>query len=687
MRQLLATIAWAWALSAQTPPPADDKPKEQPKPVHTSLTITSTPVEPAIDHRNSEVFQQTLFSRDDQVFHQLNAGINAGQHEGGGKSIEIRRFGFNLDHGGVNGGLKVLVDNVQQNQTTQGHGQGYLGSLKSLTPELIQDAQIVNGPFSAEYGDFSGLGVVHIRLRDSLPHLLTARLQGGSFSTQRGFLGISPNWKRTDAFFAFEGSHSDGPFVKPLDYRRDNITTNVTRRLGEHRSVGLRFNGGLNRYNSSGQIPLDEVAAGRLDRFGFLDPGEGGRIRAATVAGYFRNEDARGGVWKLDAFATRSLFDLYSNFTFFLNDPENGDAIQQHDSRYVQGANAQYVRPHALFGRQSIFTAGANLHDNHINAGLYPRIGRDPIGVTTRANAHVTNSAGYLQENLSLWNGRLLLGGGLRYDAFRFDIRDRVDPLQSAAENSGRFQPKATVAFTPTRRLPITLHANYGRGISSIDARSILTNRQGTKLATTDFSLLGLASRWERLSFAVDAFLIDRSSELVYVADDGSLEFLGPSRAYGFEAKTSVALTRNLSWSGGLTRVSNAFYRATSPRAYVDRAPHFVANAALTLSSWRNWTGSLRWRGINSYRLDQLDPAIRGAGHSVFDLSIVRRVSRRLDCNFALDNAMNRRYYETQNYIESRPYPDAPAAAGIHATPGYPLTITVGVTFRLGPKG
>ena len=30
----------------------------------------------------------------------------------------------NLDHGGVNGGLRVLLDNVQQNQGTQGHGQG-----------------------------------------------------------------------------------------------------------------------------------------------------------------------------------------------------------------------------------------------------------------------------------------------------------------------------------------------------------------------------------------------------------------------------------------------------------------------------------------------------------------------------------------------------------------------------------
>src|SRR5271157_3732633 len=130
---------------------------------HDSVVITARTLEPAVDLRNAEVFNRTLFTRDDQMMQQLDAGIDAGQHEGGGKSLEIRRFGFNLDHGGVNGGLKVLVDGVQQNQATQGHGQGYLGALKALSPELIQDVDIVNGPFSAEYGDFSGLGVVHIR--------------------------------------------------------------------------------------------------------------------------------------------------------------------------------------------------------------------------------------------------------------------------------------------------------------------------------------------------------------------------------------------------------------------------------------------------------------------------------------------------------------------------------------------
>ena len=148
----------------------------------------------------------------------------------------------------MNGGLKILVDNVQQNQGTQGHGQGYLGSLKSLSPELVEGVSIINGPFSAAYGDFSGLGVVKIDLKESLPQIFTARVQGGSFNTFRGFFAYSPKIKNVEAFIAYEPSYSDGPFENPLRYRRDNITGNFTYKLDEKQSIGLKFNVGRNDF-------------------------------------------------------------------------------------------------------------------------------------------------------------------------------------------------------------------------------------------------------------------------------------------------------------------------------------------------------------------------------------------------------------------------------------------------------
>jgi len=654
--------------------------------IHDSLVISASQLDPTIDRRNEAVYRDTLFSRDDQVFHTLDAGINAGQHEGGGKSLEISRFGYNLDHGGVGGGLKVLVDNVQQNHGTQGHGQGYLGQLKSLTPELVQDVDILNGPFSAEYGDFSGLGVVHIRLKESLDDQLTARFQGGRFGSFRTFLGYSPELKNGKAIVAYEGSRTDGPFINPLNYKRDNVTGNYIRSFGETKSLGFKFNLGHNDFVSSGQIPLDEVAAGRLDRFGFIDPDNGGRVRSGLFSAYFKRESSRGSVFKLDGFVARSLFDLYSNFTFFLNDEANGDEIQQHDSRLQEGANAQLLQPYKLFGQRALLIAGANYHDNQINVGLNNSINRAPVSVATKANARVTNAAGYVQQGIDLFHGHLHAEGGLRYDYFRFKVDDQVEPAFSGARGASRAQPKFNLAVTPTDRLPLSIYFNYGRGISSQDARGVAQQPDGERLSTTDFYQTGAAFNFKRVSFSGDLFLIDRSNEQVYIPDDGSFEFKGPSRAYGFEAKTSIKLTRHLAFNGGVTRVMNAFFRGAEPRVYVDSAPHLTANAALTFAGWKGWSGSLRYRHINSYRLDGEDPSLRASGFDVLDLGVTKRVRRWVDFNLSIDNLSDKRYFETQNYFESRIKPGDPVVARIHATPGYPFTVTAGLTLRLGAK-
>src|SRR5207245_10070134 len=95
---------------------------------------------------------------------------------------------------------------------------------------------------------------------------------------------------------------------------------------------------------------------------------------------------------------------------------------------------------------QGVLTIGGNYHDNQINVGLYSRVGRLPTGVTTRADARVINGAGYAQENFSFLHGRLQAGGGIRYDEFRFDVADRVQPLTGGAETCGRLQPTAPLA-------------------------------------------------------------------------------------------------------------------------------------------------------------------------------------------------------------------------------------------------
>src|SRR5262249_36267229 len=135
----------------------------------------------------------------------------------------------------------------------------------------------------------------------------------------RGMVAYSPGLKNADAFIAYDGSHTDGPFINPGRYKRHNLTGNYTRHLNDTQSLGFKLNAGTNDFYSSGQIPLDLVVSGELERFGFIDPFDGGRVRMGTLGAYYKRDFDNGDILKVEGFLGRSLFDLYSNFTFFLN--------------------------------------------------------------------------------------------------------------------------------------------------------------------------------------------------------------------------------------------------------------------------------------------------------------------------------------------------------------------------------
>lgn len=662
-----------------------------------SLVITAKSADPSIDRRSGALYQNTLFSRDDQLFESLDSGINAGQHEGGGKSLEFRRFGFNLDHGGVNGGLKVLVDDVPQNQATQAHGQGYLGWLKALSPELVDGVDIINGPFNAQYGDFSALGVIHIRQKEHLENVWTLRAQGGSFNAYRTFAAWSPKLEKADSFLSWEHAYTDGPFKNPLHYVRDNFTGNYTFKLDSTQSLGFRFSGGRNDFDSSGQIPLDQVLLGKLDRFGYVDPSDGGVTRNGTGSAYYKKNLTVNDTLRLDGYVTRSLFDLYSDFTFFLNDPVHGDGIQQHDSRLQEGSSAQYVHTDTVKGHQALLIVGADLSDSWINVDLFHQQSRRIIAPVlgkpwTEDNVHITNESLYAQEGVDFRH--MHIDGGLRFDSFRFNIVERLGSSAGGVSYSNNVEPKLNVVYTPAEHVPVSLHFNYGRAVTSQDARGIALAPSAPKAAATDFYMVGTSHNLRRFSVSTDMFLINRQHESVYDPDNGTMKYQGPSRSYGWEAKTSVQVARYLSWNAGLTQVSNAFFLGTSPRQYVDSAPHTVANSSLTVDAWHGFFSSIRYRHISRYLLVNPDdtsvpPAspytqsayTHASGLDVIDFAVTKKL-RQMEWNLAVDNLNNKRYYETQNYFDSRLTPTSPVEARVHGTPGYPIGFTTGLTLR-----
>lgn len=650
-----------------------------------TLTVLDRIVEPQAETRNAEIYTKTLFTRDDQVFQTLNAGISVGQHAGGGKSLEIRRFGFNLDHGGTGGGIRIMVNDVQQNQQSQAHAHGYLGNLKSLSPELVQNVTLINGPFDGQYGDFSTLGVVTIETRDEMPDRVTARLQYGQFNTWRGFGAYSPNWKDSGGLIAVESSYSDGPFVRPLEYVRNNVTGAYYRKLSERDKLTFRFNGGNNHYYAAGQLPVDEVEAGRLDRFGFIDGTDGGESFVGTASGNYTRDGTKN-LFRAGGWVQRSLLDLYSNFTFFLENPVNGDGFTQHDSRLVQNGYARWERPHQFgAGATGLFKAGFEHMDNQIFLWRATRIKRTPVELRQQDNVRQALTGGFLQENLNFLAGRLQIGGGVRFDNIYFNLRDRIDPDPVTSGSVAVWQPKFNFAFTPSSRLPLTLHFNYGRGLSTNNAIAVIKNPGQPRISKSDFFQFGTSHRKGRVSLANSMFLIDRSNESVYVADEGITELLGPTRSWGFESKTSVQLTRWLAANGGITKVLNVFFRGTNPREHVTRAPRFNGWGGLTASGWRGWSGSLRMRAISHFTLDGFDTSNRASGHTVWDFSVAKRIFRGVELNFAVDNIFNKKFFETVDLYESRLRGQDPVERQ-HGTPGYGTTVIGGLTFRLWGK-
>jgi hypothetical protein len=491
---------------------------------------------------------------------------------------------------------------------------------------------------------------------------------------------------------------------------RDNFTGNYTDKIDNSHSLGFKFNGGRNDFNSSGQIPLDLVYAGVLDRFGYMDPSDGGKVRIGTGGVYYKKNLSANDTLRVDGYLTRSLFDLFSDFTFFLNDPVNGDGIQQHDSRLQEGASAQYLHASSFLGFPALFTAGTNFGDNWINVDLFhvknrkiiapvPAVSGSPFpGMPwTEANVHITNPAMYVQEGFDFKH--LHADGGLRFDEFRFDLTDRLVAANSGLSYAGSPEPKVNMVYRPLDRLPMAIHFNFGRAVTSQDARGIALDPTAPKAATTNFYMIGTSHEIKRLSASTDMFLIDRQHEDVYDPDNGTVQYQGPSRSYGWEAKASLQLMNHLSWNAELTQVSNAFFLGTTPREYVDSAPHTVGNSSLTLSGWRGLYSSLRYRHISRYLVvnpdygpdtASLPPAppytnayeTHASGLDVLDFAATKKLFQGLEWNVSVDNLNNKHYYETQNFFYSRVTPTAPIEARVHGTPGYPIGFTTGLTWR-----
>ncbi|HEX9155761.1 MAG TPA: TonB-dependent receptor plug domain-containing protein, partial [Nitrospira sp.] len=293
----------------------------------------------------------------------LIPGFIAVEHSGGaGKADQYFLRGFDADHGTD---VAFFVDNMPINLRTHGHGQGYT-DLNFIIPETIQGIDVVKGTYHAEFGDFATAGAVTFKTREVLQENVVQGA-GGQFDTQRYLLMLSPTKDKVRTLIAAEGYYTNGPFENDNRYFRFNLMGKATVNPTVRSELSVTGSYQKSNWNASGEIPFRAVTDGRIDRFGSIDPSEGGKTQRTTGRLQYHYDTPSGGRFFADAYGMYYKLDLFTNFTFFLDDPVNGDGINQQDQRYMYGGNLGYRQSGELLGIHSTATGGFQVRNDSIS--------------------------------------------------------------------------------------------------------------------------------------------------------------------------------------------------------------------------------------------------------------------------------------------------------------------------------
>ena len=509
-------------------------------------------------------------------------GAAVTQHSGTGKANQYYLRGFNLDHGTDFAGF---LDNVPLNQPTHGHGQGYL-DLNPIIPELVEAIEFGKGPYYTEVGDFSSAGYARYTLARHL-HQTMVKVTGGENDFARAVVASSTELGHGDLLGAVEAQFGNGPWVMDEDAHRLN---GLLRYSGSHGAADWSVSvlGYDAEWDSTDQVPLRAVQQGLISRLGNIDPTLGGSSQRYSANAELAIEAGRGH-YHANAYVVYSDFELFSNFTYFLDNPMLGDQITQLDRRWTTGLNTSYEYDHALFARPSVTTVGVQVrHDHTLDLALLNSVNTVPSRAVREDDTEQT-AIGFHVSNETRLTDWLRARVGLRADHHRFDVASAVAG-NSGDENDTVWSPKAALILGPWRDTEFYL--NYGQSFHSNDARGTvsridpasgapampvdpLVKSWGTEAGVRTAVVGGLVSTFS-------LWYLELDSELLFVGDAGTTEPQGGSHRYGIEWSNfyrvtdwltfdlDVALTQSRFDDGPNDDIPNSVGRVITSGATVD---------------------------------------------------------------------------------------------------------------------
>lgn len=601
-------------------------------------------------------------------------GLIVTQHSGEGKANQYFLRGFNLDHGTD---LAITVNGMPANMRTHGHGQGY-ADINFLIPELVQSVLVRKGPYYADEGDFSSAGAVHIDYLNKIDRAFVD-LSAGSFGYRRALIaGSAPAWAGT-VLTAIEANAYNGPWDVPDKIRKINGVLRYSEGTSDN-GMSLTGMAYRNGWTSTDQIAQRAMDAGVIGRFGSLNPTDGGNSERYSLSARWRNSDAAGST-KIDAYVIRSSLALFNDFTYFLDDPVNGDQFMQNDRRTLVGVNASQTFNHRFANLPMETTFGVQTRYDDINVGLFKTVDRQIIS-TVREDHVQEGSVGFYAQNLVRWTDWLRTTTGLRHDIFTAHVASDT-PANSGNVTSGITSPKFGWVVGPFATTE--LFFNAGTGLHSDDARgSTITVDPVTKIDPLPKSPLLVKSKGAEvgvrtkvvpgLESSVALFVLDFDSELLFVGDAGTTEPSRPSRRTGVEWTNHYRLNSWVAFDVDVAATKARFTDFDLAGNYIPGARNIVGSAAIVFGQKLGWFGSVKLRYFGPRPLIE-DNSVR----SLSSATVNARVGYRFDngMRFQVDaiNLFNAKTNQIEYYYESQLRGEPTGVFDRHVHPVEPLAV------------
>ena len=649
----------------------------------------------------------------------VTPGLLTVQHSGGGKANQYFLRGFDADHGTD---LALSIDGIPINLVSHAHGQGYADT-NFIIPEVVERVEVTKGPYFVGQGDFATAGAVNMVSRDEFEHSSAGAgfvdSPGHGSAGYRTLVIASPKIESLPlkATFAAEVGRTNGPFDNPDHWDRYKLFNKLTYSPSPAASLSLGEMSYAGNWNGSGQIPGRAVEQGLISRWGSMDPSEGGNTARHQMFMTYRLRPTENSEFRALAYAGTYRFNLYSDFTLALNDPVNGDEIEQIDRRTFYGAKLSYRVVHQIGRVRFDTTIGGEGRNDDIHAELWHTSNRQQMDALRGNDVHQSLVASYFNEEITpaKWV-RIDMGG--RADLLSFAVDNRLSTADPSAPASGvgaahQLSPKASVVLTPvdSDKAQLDVYGNYGHGFHSNDVRGAFTPQAVTPLTRAVGEEVGSRARlFGRWDLALALWQLDLDNETVWNGDDGTTAVSGATNRKGIEFETRYEFTPWLAADLDLSFTKSQFSKDQSNGGGLALAPKQTWSGGL---SARHALGpglaraGLRFYGIGN-RPATDDGTLVAPGFTQVDLHLGYRhrwFDLALDMENLLDGQFRSAQFATVSRLPGEPAVGSPVPVGfscgksgrlvssgsggfggcedVDYTPAYPRTVRLMATLFL----